>query len=74
MSDGANNSGLTAEQFGKLYGQLAPAAKSIRTFTVIFGKADRATMEQIAAITGGRAFDGTKTALDFIFKQIRGYQ
>ncbi len=31
-------------------------------------------MENIAAATGGRAFDGTKDSLDFIFKQIRGYQ
>jgi hypothetical protein len=31
-------------------------------------------MEQIATTTGGRTFDGTKDPLDFIFKQIRGYQ
>ena len=51
-----------------------PAARGIRTFTVVFGQADRATMEGITATTGGRSFDGTKDPLDFIFKQIRGYQ
>jgi Ca-activated chloride channel family protein len=74
MSDGASNSGLTAEQFRTQYNQLSPTARNIRTFTVIFGKADRAAMAQIATITGGRTFDGTKDPLDFIFKQIRGYQ
>jgi Ca-activated chloride channel family protein len=74
MSDGASNSGLSAEQFRAQYDQLPSAARNIRTFTVIFGKAERATMEQIATTTGGRTFDGTKDPLDFIFKQIRGYQ
>lgn len=74
MSDGASNAGMNAGQFNDFYRGLSPAARGIRTFTVVFGKADRSTMEQIATTTGGRSFDGTKDPLDFIFKQIRGYQ
>jgi Ca-activated chloride channel family protein len=74
MSDGANNSGISAEQFREFYTGLLSSARGIRTFTVVFGQADRTTMEGIAAATGGRSFDGTKDPLDFIFKQIRGYQ
>ena len=74
MSDGASNSGSSAEEFRTFFDSLPPAARGIRTFTVVFGQADRATMEGIATTTGGRSFDGTKDPLDFIFKQIRGYQ
>lgn len=74
MSDGISNTGMNAKQFNDFYRGLSPTARGIRTFTVIFGKADRPTMEQIAAVTGGRSFDGVKDPLDFIFKQIRGYQ
>lgn len=74
MSDGASNSGMSAEEFRAFFDSLPPSARGIRTFTVVFGQADRATMEGIAATTGGRSFDGTKDPLDFIFKQIRGYQ
>jgi Ca-activated chloride channel family protein len=74
MSDGASNSGLSAEQFNDLYGRLPAAAQGIRTFTVIFSQANEATMKRIADTTGGQVIDGTKDPLDFIFKQIRGYQ
>jgi Ca-activated chloride channel family protein len=74
MSDGASNAGMDAEQFEDFYTRQSATARGIRTFTVVFGNADRATMEGIAATTGGRAFDGTRDPLDFIFKQIRGYQ
>jgi Ca-activated chloride channel family protein len=74
MSDGASNTGLEADQFNEFYRNLPEAARNIRTFTVAFGDADVETMKQIAATTGGRAFDGTKDPLDVIFKQIRGYQ
>ena len=74
MSDGASNTGMDAEQFNDFYRSQSAAARGIRTFTVVFGKADRAMTEGIAATTGGRSFDGTKDPLDFIFKQIRSYQ
>ncbi len=73
MSDGENNSGMNAAQFADFYRSQPAAVRSNRTFTVVFGKADRATMDQIAT-TGGRTFDDTKDPLDAIFKQIRGYQ
>lgn len=74
MSDGVSNTGMNAGQFTDLYRDLTAQARAILTSAVTFGKADRTAMEGIAATTGGRAFDGTKDPLDFIFKQIRGYQ
>jgi Ca-activated chloride channel family protein len=74
MSDGASNTGMDPEEFADFYRSQPEAARGIRTFTVVFGEADRAAMEEIASITGGRSFDGTRDPLDFIFKQIRGYQ
>ena len=73
MSDGANTHGLNARDFENLY-QALPADAQVRTFTVLFGEADEAAMQEIADITGGRMFDGKSESLGFIFKQIRGYQ
>ena len=74
MSDGANTDGINARTFERNYGTLPPAVKEIRTFTVLFGNADEAAMENIAEVTNGRMFDSTSESLSFIFKQIRGYQ
>ena len=74
MSDGATNAGMDESQFDDFYRSQPGAARSIRTFTMIFGKAERETMEGIATTTGGRSFDGTKDPLDSVFKQIRGHQ
>jgi Ca-activated chloride channel family protein len=41
---------------------------------VLFGEVDKKVMQGIADTTGGRVFDATKDPLDFIFKQVRGYQ
>lgn len=74
MSDGENTDGMNAHDFADFYRHLPPEAHNIRTFTVLFGNADEAAMQEIADITGGRMFDGTQDALSLIFKQIRGYQ
>lgn len=74
MSDGENTDGDNARNFAEFYRQLPPEAQTIRTFTVLFGDADEAAMQEIADITGGRMFDGTQDSLSLIFKQIRGYQ
>jgi Ca-activated chloride channel family protein len=74
MSDGKNNEGISQSEFLNYYRTLPDNAQRIKTFTILFGNADEATMEAIAEATGGRVFDAKSEALDFIFKQIRGYQ
>jgi len=74
MSDGQNTAGPSLEQFKTAYDRLPGSTKDVRTFTVLFGDADRKAMQEIADLTGGRMFDGTQESLEFIFKQIRGYQ
>lgn len=74
MSDGENTDGLNPSQFQNRYDNYSEDARSARTFTVLFGNADEAAMNNIATLTGGRMFDGTNDSLSFIFKQIRGYQ
>ena len=43
-------------------------------FPIHFGESDRAALQTLADLTGGRLFDATGTSLNTIFKQIRGYQ
>jgi Ca-activated chloride channel family protein len=74
MSDGEKTEGISQRQFEQAYQALSPQAQNVRTFTVLFGKADEREMSEIAEITGGRMFDGRSLSLSAIFKQIRGYQ
>ncbi|MEM7538121.1 MAG: substrate-binding and VWA domain-containing protein [Chloroflexota bacterium] len=74
MSDGENTDGASLREFRQWHERLPAEVRRIRTFTVVFGNADEAAMEEIADSTGGRKFDGTSESLSLIFKQIRGYQ
>jgi Ca-activated chloride channel family protein len=74
MSDGENNSGLSFDEFRSRLQDLAEGARSVRTYPILFGEASEDSLQQVADETGGRLFDATKTALNAIFKQIRGYQ
>jgi Ca-activated chloride channel family protein len=74
MSDGENTDGVSWKSFEDSYLALSEDDQNIKTFTVLFGNADRVTMERIAETTGGRMFDAKSTPLSLIFKQIRGYQ
>ena len=74
MSDGKTNSGLSEEEFRSYFERLPAQARGIKTFTVLFGDADKAEMEKIADLTGGRMFDAKSESLSQIFKEIRGYQ
>lgn len=73
MTDGENTAGLSKAEFFARYASLPEDVKQTKTFTVLFGEADRETMEEIATATGGRSFDGRKKSLSEIFKTIRGY-
>ncbi|ULH15886.1 VWA domain-containing protein [Deinococcus sp. KNUC1210] len=73
MTDGERNQGPSSEQFRRFFAGLPAAAKTVKTFTILFGDGNRQEMNDIATLTGGRSFDGTKD-LQAAFKQIRGYQ
>ena len=74
MSDGQNNSGSSQADFRSFYQDLPQQTQQVKTFTVLFGDADKAEMAKIADLTGGRMFDAKSESLSQIFKEIRGYQ
>ena len=45
MTDGENNSGLSEKEFRTRYNGLPAAARGVRTFTVLFGEADKKTTQ-----------------------------
>ena len=73
MTDGANTSGMTLADFKSFFRQLPAEAQAIKTFPILFGDADTQAMQQLADLTGGKVFDGSKN-LGAAFKIIRGYQ
>ena len=74
MTDGANNAGVSPDQFATDYGNLPAPVHAVHTYTVLFGEGSKDAMNAIATLTGGSVFDATTTSLSTIFKQIRGYQ
>ena len=75
LTDGENNRGLSYEEFRlRFEGPQANAAQAVRTFPILFGEASSTELEEIARLTGGRAFDGRQANLTSVFKEIRGYQ
>ncbi|OCC09385.1 VWA domain-containing protein [Streptomyces sp. PTY087I2] len=78
MTDGENTAGRSAAEFGTFYRALPEARRATPVFPIVFGDSDRSELEAIAALTGGRLFDGTKEegpgSLDGAFEEIRGYQ
>ncbi|WP_241251342.1 substrate-binding domain-containing protein [Candidatus Protofrankia californiensis] len=74
MTDGENNTGLSAAQFRAGYQGLPQAARAVRTFCIIFGEARPDDLRSIATDTGGATFDARTSPLMDAFKDIRGYQ
>jgi Ca-activated chloride channel homolog len=74
LTDGENTRGESADDFEAFYRSLPAEARSIRTFPIIFGEADRSALTHVAELTGGRVFDGNSGSLAAVFKEIRGYQ
>ncbi|CAL9566242.1 hypothetical protein SUDANB15_04709 [Streptomyces sp. enrichment culture] len=73
MTDGENTAGAEAADFDAFHRGLSDDRRDIPVFTVLFGDSDRAELEHIAELTGGRLFDG-QGSLDGAFEEIRGYQ
>ncbi|MFG2023790.1 substrate-binding domain-containing protein [Streptomyces sp. NPDC048825] len=74
MTDGENTAGAGPEQFDGFYAGLPGEQREIPVFSILFGDSDRAELEHIAELTGGRLFDAQKGSLDGAFEEIRGYQ
>ena len=74
MTDGENNAGVSPDGFANDFAGLAGPVRAVHTYTVLFGGGNKDAMTSIATLTGGTLFDATTTALETIFKQIRGYQ
>jgi Ca-activated chloride channel homolog len=70
LTDGENRDGASPEEFASMVAQGA----KFSVFPILFGEASSSDMERIASITGGRVFDGNKSSLAGVFKEIRGYQ
>ena len=73
MTDGENNSGITASSFADYYQTLPAEIRSTKMFPVLFGSANEAEMGKLAQLSAGRVFDGKKSLAE-AFKSIRGYQ
>lgn len=70
LTDGQSNQGLRFEDFRLRQG----SQPWVRVFPILYGEGNVAEMQALAELTGGRTFDGRKTALAQVFKDIRGYQ
>ena len=70
LTDGENTAGLPLAAFR----ERMAGRPATRVFPILFGEASVDEMTQLAALTGGRVFDGRKAALGLVFKDIRGYQ
>jgi Ca-activated chloride channel family protein len=70
LTDGDNRDGAEPEEFEQTVRQ----GDKFSVFPILFGEASDRAMERIAQLTGGRVFDGNKSALASVFKEIRGYQ
>ncbi len=67
MTDGKSNYNYgTFEQAWESYGEEIPI------FSITFGSADPSQLEELAAISGGRVFDGTQD-LTAAFRSVKGY-
>lgn len=70
LTDGQNRDGISLGALKRTMDGQPP----IRTFPILFGDADGGELEEVAAISGGRTFDGRKGELAAVFREIRGYQ
>jgi Ca-activated chloride channel family protein len=74
MTDGENNSGISAGGFQSFFKSEPAVVQQIPTFPIIFGEASSTDLTNIATLTGGQAFDSRNVSLATVFKVIRGYQ
>ena len=74
LTDGENRQGTKFREFREELVGMQQAGETVRTFPIVFGEASSRELEEVAQLTGGRAFEGRNTNLAAVFKEIRGYQ
>jgi Ca-activated chloride channel family protein len=76
MTDGENNTGVSADAFTADYRSRSDAVRAVHTFAILFGEGDRAQLTSIANTTDGALFDATAPGVSLanVFQEIRGYQ
>lgn len=74
LTDGENRDGIDYNEFANFYKQTLEDARPVKFFPILFGDGSKTDMDKIAAISRGKVFDGQKSKLTDIFKEIRGYQ
>ncbi|MEO5873955.1 MAG: VWA domain-containing protein [Streptosporangiaceae bacterium] len=72
MTDGENANGITLGDFRTSLPRVA--VKGVPVFPILFGTAREKEMNEVAQLTGGRAFDARAQSLESVFREIRGYQ
>jgi len=73
MTDGKNESGMSEADFERWYQGLGEEERGIPVYGLLFGQAEKAQLDHLARLTGGRVFDAREN-LAAAFKEIRGYQ
>lgn len=73
MTDGENTQGMDYSDFASRY-RNGLSVPGVPVFPVLFGEAEEDEMNELASLTGGRAFDAREQSLETVFKEIRGYQ
>jgi Ca-activated chloride channel family protein len=74
LTDGENTAGTSYNEFRRTLLEAQRTGNVVRTFPILFGEASSSELEDVARLTGGRAFEGRQTNLAAVFKEIRGYQ
>lgn len=74
MTDGENNTGDDFNAFKQKYAALPADEQAIKVFPILFGEGSSEQLTELAALTGGRLFNGKNDPLAVVFKEIRGYQ
>lgn len=74
LTDGKNTQGTSYDEFRVGLSAAQASGGTVRTFPIVFGEANSRELEDVARLTGGRAFEGRNVNLAGVFKEIRGYQ
>ena len=74
FTDGESNEGLDLTGFKQAYRQLAPAARDIPVFAILYGEGNVRELEEVARLTRGKTFDARTVRLPTVFREIRAYQ
>lgn len=74
LTDGANTHGQNLAQFAGRLASLTPGAGKVPIYPILFGEANVAEMNDLAALSGGQVFDARAASLAKVFKKIRAFQ